>query len=231
MLLFLRFICIIIFILLILGLFILKSEIRLNIVNYQYSNVDSDVLKQNKIKFEIYLFGKLKIWSFKIKNEKIQGNQLKETMEKAIEKIAKNNNKLLFFKKEKRKILKKAIIDKIIKNIKVKKFIIELYIGTESAPLTSYLVGILLAVIPNLIKNNIEIYDENKYSIKVNPVYNCKSKNKKENVFYINLNCIFSIKVVHIINMLIYKTKKERKELFYERTSYRRVNANCNGKY
>ena len=93
-------------------------------------------------------------------------------------------------------------------------------IGTENIILTSFLVGIISAVIPNLIRSNIKSYDENNYELEILPNF------KEQNYIYLNFNGIISIKLVHIINMF-----KLIGGINDERAPNRRLNANSNGKH
>ena len=122
------------------------------------------------------------------------------------------------------------LIRNFLKRVKIQKLNLKLLVGVDDVLLTSYFIGIISALLPNLIRNNIDDYSKDKYNYTILPVYN------NGNVFYIELNCILSIKLVHIINMLSkYKKEKHIKVSTggndYERTSNRRINAYCNGKH
>lgn len=165
----------------------------------------------------MYFLGSVKLINLRINNLEQKGK---------LDKLL--NNK--FFKERINRIKKSA---KSIKNIKsqekikvvvreLKKYIIiesldfKSYIDTENVILTSYIVGIFSAIIPLVLRENVE----NKPKYQVLPLY------KNHNYFYLQLNSIISIKVVHIINMfkLIGGMKNER-------ASNRKFNVNCYGKY
>ena len=92
------------------------------------------------------------------------------------------------------------------KNAKIDKFRLEMHIDTKNVLFTSYLVGTVSAIIPNIIGQRIKKYNSQDFKFKILPVYN------NQNNIYIKLNSIISIKVVHIINMfkLIGGIKNER---------------------
>ena len=217
MLLFFRIILIIITVAIALYVVIRNSEIRLKINNLIYSSSS----KKNRLQYDgtigLYFLGSVKLINLRINNLEQKGK---------LDKLL--NNK--FFKERINRIKKSA---KSIKNIKsqekikvvvreLKKYIIiesldfKSYIDTENVILTSYIVGIFSAIIPLVLRENVE----NKPKYQVLPLY------KNHNYFYLQLNSIISIKVVHIINMfkLIGGMKNER-------ASNRKFNVNCYGKY
>lgn len=217
MLLFFRIILIIITVAIALYVLIRNSEIRLKINNLIYSSSS----KKNRLQYDgtigLYFLGSVKLINLRINNLEQKGK---------LDKLL--NNK--FFKERINRIKKSA---KSIKNIKsqekikvvvreLKKYIIiesldfKSYIDTENVILTSYIVGIFSAIIPLVLRENVE----NKPKYQVLPLY------KNHNYFYLQLNSIISIKVVHIINMfkLIGGMKNER-------ASNRKFNVNCYGKY
>ena len=97
---------------------------------------------------------------------------------------------------------------------------LKVYIDTKDVLATSYLVGIISASIPNIVRPNLESFDKKCFEYSVIPLF------KNQNYLYLSLNSIISIKVVHIINML-----KMTGGINNERTSNRRFNVNCYGKY
>lgn len=189
---------------------IIFSKIK---IKFQNVHIDGDIKNIQStylIKFEIYFYGILKIFSLKL-NE--------------------NEVRFLFFKISYKKILNSKFYAKL-KNIDIKeienrisitdlkniKFDLEnldmnLYFGVESVLLTSFSIFVISTLIGILVKKTVKKYDEKKYKYMIAPKY-------KNNYISLSLNCIFSMKMVHIIFILLnYKRRSVKK---YERTSYRR---------
>ena len=87
-------------------------------------------------------------------------------------------------------------------------------LGTEDAILTSYIIAFIASIIGVILPHIIENDNMEKYSYIVNPIY------QNRNEYYISLDSIISIKIVHIIYSMLNFTKKGREK--YERTSNRR---------
>jgi len=183
---------------------------------FEYSTEKEEKNSKYSGKFGIYFLGKVKIFSKKIDNQKtgkfFNNNFIKERI-----------TRLNLFSKDdttsKYKIDKK-ITKELRKNLKIELLKLQIQIDTESILLTSYLVGIISTLIPNLIKNNIKNYNDKDYQWSIIPIY------KSKNFISLKLNSIISIKVVHIINML-----KLIGGIGNERSSNRRLNVNCYGEH
>ncbi len=169
------------------------------------------------IKVYLILGEKLKWLKLKINKEKTK--KLKKS--KVLKKIEKSKK----FENLKNKSFKqnKKIVQDIIKNIKIKleKLQIKATIGLNNIILLSYLVAILDIIFSILLLKYSENLQKNNYNYEINPNQTNKSYLK------ISINCIISIKIANIINMII----KKRSEVKNERTSYRSFNGNCNAKY
>ena len=107
-------------------------------------------------------------------------------------------------------------IKELIKNIQVEKIIINSKIGTENPIITSFIVATLASILAILFAKI------KKPSYKIEPVYTNK------NYLYLNINCIFKVKLVHIIN-ISKKLKKKGVVPKYGNTSNRRAYAYSNG--
>lgn len=98
-------------------------------------------------------------------------------------------------------------------NIKLEKLDLIICIGVEDAVITAYIVSILYIIISNIIPH---VYNSknslNEYKYNVIPVYN-------KNFSKLSLNCIISIKLVHIIYIIFLIWKGSKKN---ERTSNRK---------
>jgi len=105
---------------------------------------------------------------------------------------------------------------KQLKTTQLEKFSLEAVIGTERADITAYTTSAILIILPILLCRN-----TSDLSYKVKPVY------INRNYIYVSLNCIFSLKLVHIISV---KKELKRKEVDqYGRTSNRKSYVDSNG--
>lgn len=187
---------------------IIFTTIQIEIRNLKIGNKNLREKKRIKDKYEIkislYFLEKIPILSFKINNNRIR----KIYSSKQIEKID--------LKKIENKWLLDKNIFKILKSIKIKisKLDLKIIIGTEDAILTSYILVIIASIIgiilPHLAKENIK-----------NCNYLVTPKYENRNQYYISLDSIIRIKVVHIIYSMYISIKKGR-EKKNERTSNRR---------
>lgn len=169
------------------------SYIKIVIKNLEL-NTENNKNNESIIIIKIILFGKI-LFCCKVQ-------------EKIWNKVSFNKEKFHMTKNDKKKIfnkLKKA-------NIKLEKLDLKVAIGLEDCVITSYVVGLLSAIISNVLpyiynkKNNVK-----NYNYQVMPIYN-KFFSK------LQLNCIISAKLVHIIFIILLIRKGSKK---YERTSNR----------
>ena len=183
-------------------LIILLSSIRIKVCDLVVQNLK--INEDYKLYIQVYFINKIKIFSKKINMKKT----MKLLKSKNINKL-KNQNKKIKIDKENIKIIFniKPIIEMLKLNINF---------GYEDACITSYLVaisnGLLSIFLPFFSSSNKKI----NYSIK--PVYG-------QNILDIYLNSIISIKVVHIIYVILKLIKKG--SMKNERTSNRRFDAYC----
>lgn len=190
----------IIFILILLFIF---SKIRIEIDNFEFnSQLKGFTNKSYKIYFKLYILKFIPILKIKIDDKKIR-KKLKEDKFKAkTQKIEQD-------------ILSKKIQIGEFKNLdfEIKKFNLNLELGTENAFLTSMLIPIISALISILLGKKSKDVTNTKYIIK--PIY------INQNLIKILIFGIFDIKMFHIINILYSLIKKEG-ENKNERTSNRR---------
>ncbi len=173
---------------------IVLSTIKFEIVDFELSNIIPITPKNYKIKLSFYLFGKIKIFSFKLNSERARKMYSKMNIEKFdIEK----GRKFLTIKNI--KILKKLITRLVDLDL-------ELDLGLEDAILTTELITLISIVISNILPHIISKYIPNKYRYKIMPIYINK------NAYYIKLNCIFQLKIVHIINIIYIYLKKGKSD-------------------
>ena len=189
---------------------IVLSTIKFEIVDFELSNIIQITSKNYKIKLLFYLFGKIKIFSFKLNSERARKMYSKMNIEKFdIEK----GRKLLTIKNI--NILKKL-------NIRLDYLDLELDLGLEDVILTTELITLISIVISNILPHIISRYIPDKYRHKIMPIYINK------NAYYIKLNCIFQLKIVHIINIIYIYLKKGKSDK-NEWTSNRRFDDYSDG--
>ena len=191
------------FALLILITFIFFTYIKAEFADVYISNIPT-FHYEFKIKIGVYLFGKIKIFSFNLNKEKLRKSKLINKMETKMK-----EEKLGVSLRDSIKILKDA-------KFNLQKFHAQINLGTEDVIITSALVGFISSIIGIILGRVIKHYDDKKYKYIILPNYT------KKNIFEMRLNCIINAKLVHII-YVIYMFSKKRSENEYERTSNRRA--------
>ena len=190
----------------------IRMEIKLKNIKYTSEKIKGKNIDPNFIiTIKIFTAEKVPIAKFKINENKIKKInkklKIKEKIQNQIEK--QDFDKLFEFnKKYDIKFLIKAIIKHFkidIKNIKLK-----IDIGTENVILTAFIIPIISTILSFTIKRDFE----------VNPIY------KNKNIIKLQLDGIFDIKMIHIINTIC-TIKKKRRVYKNERTSNRRSYDNC----
>lgn len=183
-----------------------KIEIAIKNLKISTDKINNRHIKENyKFIIKLKLF-KIKILEVIITKKQLEKFNIKEKLEKQ---IVKNNAKvdldvLKEFKNLQFKILNLNLIIKL---------------GTENAGLTAILTGILSTIIGILLKD--KILDDKENNFKIIPIY------INRNLLNIELDCIISFKMIHIIYML-YILNKKRRDDEYVRTSDRRTYAYSN---
>lgn len=190
-------ICILIF----LVLLVTFSTIRIQVENFEASNIENMKKPKNyKIKIALYLFNKIKwIW-ISLDDKKIQKiSQKSKWNEVDIKKYVDVKDI---------KLVKKLSPKISFLNLKVK-------LGTFDIVATTYVVAILSTFVAVLLPYTIKKYKKENYYYEILPVYSDK------NLYEIKLNCIIEEKMVHIIS-IVYALVKKRRVDKNERTSNRR---------
>lgn len=167
-------------------------------IDIKQFELENTKIKKLKIYISLNIFNKFDI--FRIKIDKTKLNKL----------LNKNTTKMDL------SMIKIKDIKELIKNIKVEKAIINSKIGTENPIITSFIVATLVSTLAILFAKT------KKPSYKIEPIYINK------NYLYLNFNCIFKVKLVHIIN-ISRKLKKKGVVPKYGNTSNRRTHAYSNG--
>lgn len=188
---------------LILFLILIFSTIQIEIKNFNIASknikLKNRIENKYKIKITLRFLGKIPILFVNL-------NSLK------IKKMYKNNKlKNVDFKSIQNKVDKKDIF-KAVKKIKITVANLKLKIdlGTEEAVLTSYIVAILASIIGIILSK----FTTKNINYIINPLY----ENKNE--YYMSLDGIIQIKIVHIIDSMLFLIKKGMKK--NERSSNRR---------
>ena len=203
-----------ILLLLVLLLFFLitLSTLKITIDNLYITNMSKQsnkkTIKDYCFLIELFLFGKIKIFSSKITDEKIQRINKKLNIKNRIQnfnlKKLKGNFKL---DKQTKEFLKEANI------INISKFNLNLEIGTENVIFTSFLITTISTFISIILSRTLEKEAIEDLKYKILPIY------YNQNLIKINLDCIISLKIVHII-FIIFNLLKSNK------LNKRRVNKN-----
>lgn len=204
----------IISILAIILLFLFSTTIKIK-VNELTFDIKSKIEKLD-IKIYFLLFNKVPWLKFNINNQKLN-NSSNDIKSKIINNVFKTRI-ITNYRKSKLSQLKQ--IYKILSKFpgKIEKIFIEVAVGSENPIITSGLVVSLSTFLSIIFSKLIKNFSPNKHQYKVIANYN-------DNNFTLFLNCIISFKLVHIITMKY--VKKERKCLYYDRTSNRRTYGNC----
>lgn len=216
------FCAIIIFITLVICLIIL-STVKLKIRNFSLSNMnsfekqneqkeqkennDKQIKSKQNSKYEIeismYFCNKIKwIW-IRLNSERLRKMYNKVQLEKIDIRKMEKEFKLIGWKE-----IKKM-------KPKISLFHLDLSIGTEDVLITTFIVSFITTFISILLPYTIEKYQKERYRYMIEPIF------MNKNVYKIQFDCIFEIKMVHIINIIYVFLKKRRGEK-NERTSNRR---------
>ena len=193
----------IIFITLTMFIFIL-SNIKLEIKELHISNIEKKLKLDFVLNIGVFLFNKIKITNFTIDNYKIS-NLFKA-------------GKLDLSKFKYNKAANKDILEALRQNeYEIEYFKLEGYFATLNTVLSSNIYTIIHGIVPIIIAPRIRGQYINKIQF----------LNINENIVNLNLNCIISLKIVNIINILHYLKKKGGKEN-NGKSSYRRSYAYSN---
>ena len=180
---------------------LLLSSIKFKITKLYISNVSKKFNIFFTGKIGIFLFNNIKLFEIKIDDKKIK-NLYK-------------SGKINFKKIRSNKNLSKDFLNYIKNNlIKLEKFNLNGDFGLKDAAYTAYLYLFISSIISIIISRKIYKFNIKKYNYNLKPVF------LNQNIVNLEFNCIISIKIVHIINIVLRNFKKERVNK-YERTSNR----------
>ena len=161
------------------------SNAKLEIKKLHISNIEDKLKVDFVLNIGIYFLNKIQLLKFTIDNYKIQ-NLLQ-------------NGKIDFNKFKQNKAINTDVLKSLKYNdFQIEYFKVEGYFSTFNSVLSVWIYTFIQAIIPILIAKRVE----GKY---INELH-CFNVN--ENKININLNCIISVKMVNIINILHYLKKK-----------------------
>lgn len=204
----------------IISILILISKLKIDIKNFNVQNINKE--KNNKNFFIVVSFVILNLTWLKIK---IHKNLMAKEYVKEKLKVEENNIKM---GKEAEKVAKIFLDNKKIRDefkkicIALEKLELNINVGLEDCVITSYLVGIIAIIISNILPHVLakklkEAEISERYKYEIVPIY------KNKNLYKINLNCIITAKMVHIIYIIfLIKKEKKRRSDKNERTSNRK---------
>ncbi len=171
-------------------LLILFSNIKVIVdsLKFTYQNKNIEIDLDSKI--ALYLFDKLKLFEYKIDEDKI-----KESM---------SLNKINIEKLKENKEINKVILKEIKNsNYSIEKFNIEGILGTEDSAFTAISYGIINSIIPIYIMKKINDVEDYKNEF--------KSVYKNKNILNINVSLIISIKIVYLLNTILKIYNKQKR--------------------
>ncbi len=187
------FFYIIFIILFILSIVTSFTTIQIHIQNFRFSTDKKDgkfLNKNYKIIVKLYLFEKIKFLQFNLTQRKIERKEMQEKISQIEQKmmVDKNNFDIKLLKELKHL------------NLKLKKIHLKVDIGLEDAAAGAISVGIASGFIAILFGKFMDKKSEIFW--KVIPIY------QNRNLCNVNLDCIFSLKLIHIIYTIYVLRKK-----------------------
>lgn len=182
--------------LIILTILIVFTTIQIHIENIRLEipkKNERNINKKYKIIIKLYIFEKINYFKLDITKYKMEKRVIRKNIEKLKRKIEKNKNNFDIKQISK---LKKM-------NIKIQKINLKIVLGTEDAMQNAIIVGTISSIIAIIMgalseKEILAIGDgkENSINWKIIPLY------QNRNLLNIDLNCIISFKLIHIINAI-----------------------------
>lgn len=211
------FILSLLFIIVLIFTMLILSTIKLEIKDFIYDSTrpKSKKISQYKIIIRLKLFNKLTWLKIKITKEQIAkaiNNKLvKKIMLKRMEKFKENKN----IEVKKLKVLKKL-------NINTDKLKLYIKLDTPNIATTTTLTTIIATFISIILARTASTNNMNNYRYKIQPTF------YMQNFLKICIDCIVSLKMVHIINIIYILKKKRSVNKYDKRTSNRRAYAYSN---
>ena len=182
--------------LIILTILIVFTTIQIHIENIRLEipkKNERNINKKYKIIIKLYIFEKINYFKLDITKYKMEKRVIKKNIEKLKRKFEKDKNN---FDMKQISKLKKM-------NIKIQKINLKVFLGTEDAAQNAIIVGTIssiIAIIMGLLSEKKILATgegkENQINWKIIPLY------QNRNLLNIDLNCIISFKLIHIINAI-----------------------------
>ena len=182
--------------LIILTILIVFTTIQIHIENIRLEipkKNERNINKKYKITIKLYIFEKINYFKLDITKYKMEKRVIRKNIEKLKRKIEKDKNN---FDMKQISKLKKM-------NIKIQKINLKMVLGTEDAAQNAIIVGTISSIIAIIMgvlseKKILAMGDgkENQINWKIIPLY------QNRNLLNIDLNCIISFKLIHIINAI-----------------------------
>ena len=144
------------------------SSFKLIVTNLEINNSNNKIMPIYELKIAFYLLGKIKLFSFKINNNKTKKILEKDFIKQKIENIKIKSHE----KSKKQKKFQIKILKQFIKKLELESINLLIYVDTKNVILTSYFVGIISSIIPNILKENIKNFDGKHHIFKITPLYN-----------------------------------------------------------
>ena len=179
-------------------------QIEISKLNFDSSKLKSKRLQEYLFIIKLKLFNKITWIKLKINKTKI--NKAKNS---------KFYKKVVLIKVENIKVLKEL-------EIKIDKLNLFFEFCIENSAVTAFstvIISTLISVILSIFANG---YKKEKYEYKIKPIFG------KQNFLKICIDCIISLKMVHIINIIYILKKKRSVNKYDKRTSDRRTYAYSN---
>lgn len=198
------FFYVILIVLAILTILIIFTTIQIHVENVKFripKNGETHINTKYKITIKFYILKKINYLKLDITKDKI---------EKAF--MNKNINKMM--EKNKKNIDIKQISNLEKMNFKLKQMNLKIYLGLEDAALNAIMVGIISSSISiimgilidkNILKFENKKVEKNEIYWKIVPIY------QNKNLLNIDLDCIISFKLIHIIYIVINWVRVNRK--------------------
>ena len=186
------FLCIIIFIIILLNFVLLASTIRFRIENFEIANV-KHIEPKYKVVISLKLFNKIKWLSFSLNSKKIKKMYTKLHLEKIdVKKIEKE--------------LKFSDIQEFLKiKLDLTHLNMKLSLGIDDVIITSFIVPIISSIFAIILPHITKEKDIKNINYRIQPIYNMG------NVYHIKVTTTFEIKVINIL-ISVYNILKNRKK-------------------
>ena len=204
----------ILMVLLLIAIMLILSTIQIEIKNFIFDSTRPKRARTSKYSFivKLKIFNKLTWAKIKLNKDKIEEIKNSKTFKRIALKGIKDFNENKDIEIKKLKVLKKL-------NINTDKLKLYVKLNTINIGITSFLITIISTVISVILAKTAQKSKMENYMYKIEPAF------YMQNLFKICIDCIISLKMVHIINIIYILRKKRSVEKYDKRTSNRRTYA------